>query len=80
MYCYTNKETGIAALVEAIRIPVTEMRVCVARNRELSLCLDPERADLNEIKGSLDRHVLLALPHKYPRMVSRFPWWQAVEQ
>lgn len=28
MYCYTNKETSIAALVEALRIPVTEMRVC----------------------------------------------------
>ena len=28
MYCYTNKETGINALIEALRIPVTEMRVC----------------------------------------------------
>lgn len=28
MYCYTHKERGIAALVEAMKIPVIEMRVC----------------------------------------------------
>lgn len=27
MYCYTHKERGVAALVEAIKIPVIEMRV-----------------------------------------------------
>ncbi|KAJ9122549.1 hypothetical protein QFC22_001978 [Naganishia vaughanmartiniae] len=39
MYCYTYKERGVAALVEALKIPVTEMRTTVTNPVDITQVL-----------------------------------------
>lgn len=78
MYCYTYKGRGIAALVEAMKIPVIEMRVSGQSNVAKLLRY---RTDVDlRYTGSLDRYALCSLSYQHSSVVPSFSGWQAVEQ